>query len=841
LCPGCVIASEAVAHAGFRDPRFCYGDDAVSLDLRRILYLLLLLVGLFGPMSTVAARPLPHAHDPALGLLVQVRPAFDGFYRPGSWVPLVVELDNQGPARQVTIRTQPRAGAQYATTLELPHNARKVVTLYPYVSASTRRLTLELEHAGAAVANYQITLQPTTARARTAALVSEGTAAPLPPNLLADATRLAYADLRPTDLPSHALGLSSFDLIVLSDVVTAELSADQQAALREWVLRGGQLLIDGGPGAQRTLAGLPADLHPVTLTGLEAQPASTLLGDPTLAETLPLNLVEPTRNALGRLAYRVPLTTLEPTAQLIEQSYGRGAVGLLPFSLGHPLIRGWAQAPQLWADLLNQTVALPPSSGAPDLSFDTFLEGNLASALTGLPALEMPSLRLLVILLIAYVVIVGPGTYLVLRRMDRLALGWIAVPLITLGFSGLAYGIGYAQRGGDVVINQIALIEMSHDQGAVARVRSFAGLFTPKRATYTMLVQTNATQALPLVRPISLQGPWDTAAAGDGAIFAQSELGTATIRKFTVAQWSMRALLTDTMHAYPGLQSSLVLDGAKLHGVVENKGNQILEDVTVVQGDRFTRLGDLAPGEQREFALPDVLQQGGPQASSAPNMSLGYLIYGDELDESHRSGGRPMPLQTQLRLRILDSIFAYGPRPRTGHPLVLAWAPESLVTIQPDDLRVERQQMALVVSAPQLTVTENEVDLGIGWLDPRLADQQTGACYGSFGVGVPLSVEPIQLHLLLPRDLYGVQPTELQIMATADDMWSTDTEITLYNWRAHTWEPVPISARDQAVTLQQPERFVGSHGRLWARISNPNAPESFGCIYLNGTMKGTLP
>jgi hypothetical protein len=66
-------------------------------------------------------------------------------------------------------------------------------------------------------------------------------------------------------------------------------------------------------------------------------------------------------------------------------------------------------------------------------------------------------------------------------------------------------------------------------------------------------------------------------------------------------------------------------------------------------------------------------------------------------------------------------------------------------------------------------------------------------------------------------------------------------QVALYNWVDNTWEVLPISGRNEPLTLEAPERFVGSHGRLWARIASTAAQPAFGCMYLDVTMKGTLP
>ncbi|NJN19523.1 MAG: hypothetical protein HC822_26415 [Oscillochloris sp.] len=275
------------------------------------------------------------------------------------------------------------------------------------------------------------------------------------------------------------------------------------------------------------------------------------------------------------------------------QHLGAGSVGQFSAPFGHPALRALVDPAAFWADLLHTGPTLPNGFAPDGMNPDGFLESNLASALTGLPALEFPSLTLLGLLLCVYILIVGPGMYLLLRRLDQQMFGWIAVPLVTLLFAGLAYGIGHAQRGGDVLLNQITLIEGLSGSPDQARIRTFAGLFSPTRAEYTL------SGSAALVRPISLQGPWTPAGQGGGLFVQEAPFGP-RVEDIVVEQWSMSAVAADTIGQNPGLAAQIRIDSDAVRAEVENRGDQPVRDVAVVQGELVARLGDLAPAIARK-------------------------------------------------------------------------------------------------------------------------------------------------------------------------------------------------------------------------------------------------
>jgi hypothetical protein len=802
--------------------------------LRRVLPLLACAVLALAVAPALAAPPAPGASR-AEELTLAARPAYEGAFRPGSWLPIVVDLENAGVDRVVEVRVGTREGAQYATRVDLPNGGRKSLTVYAYLTTGSRRLTVRVLSDGAELAAQPITLQPANPNARVVGVVVAEGAAPRPPARLSGNTPLTAVGLAPADLPDNALGLSGFGSLLIEDVDTGALSEAQRAAIRAWVLRGGQLILGGGQGLERTLASLPPELAPAFVEAVEPVAAELLFGPAAAGlAPVPYAALAPRPADDGRPPYQLPLSAIAAEQPAIEQTAGRGAVTVLAFPLSHPALAGWDGAPELWRELLRAGVELPAGFAPENVSADNLVEGNVAAALTSLPALEFPPLGLLAGLVAAYIVLVGPVTYLVLRRLDRQAWGWAVVPAITLVFAGLTYGVGFAQRGGDVVLNQIALIEPIDELGG-ARVRAFVGVFSPERRAYSLDASESAGGA-PLLRPISVQGPWDTSGSAAGGVFLQDVAAGAAVDGFEVAQWSMRAMAADSIVADDFLTARVVLDGDTVTGEATNTGAVLLRDVALVQGDRVARLGDLAPGETKGGELRR--RQGGQAAGFGASVPVSYLVYGEEMDQQSRMGGQPLPLELQQRVRLLDAIFNYGPSTRGGQPLFVAWADSGALRLTPSGTRADEQRSAIITGAPRLELAGTEVTLGAGWLAPRFEGSQATACFGGQGSGVTLGQEPAVLRLTLPRDLYGLRPTTITLVTASDAPWIDGTTVELFNWQAGVWEAQPTAARQ--IPVADPGRFLSSHGVLRVRVGSERPQANFGCVYVDAKIEGEL-
>lgn len=805
-----------------------------------------------GAQPDIPANPDWSTPQSVPGITLTVRAAYGGIYRVGSWVPIQITVQNDGRdiSAQVQVSSN-RDATNYATALDLPGGSRKSATIYVFMPTLTQRLVVRLIADDQRLAQEPLTLEPYRASDHIVASIS-GTGVELRiPAQLSNGVAVRTVPVAMSDLSDDVAGLTTFDTIVLDDVPTTELSDAQRNALYAWVLRGGQLVVAGGAGAERTLAGLPEPLRAVRVMNTTQVPANTVLAASTAADNLPLVQLEP-RNPTATTDQTYPINNSALQVQpgnpplLLEQGIGNGVVTFAALPLLFPAMLRWSEQAVFWSELLRPRQTLMPGFGPSDMRTDSFIEGNIASLLTGLPALEFPPMQTLGLLLLLYILLVGPGTYLLLRRLDRQILGWVLIPGLTLIFAAIVYSLGYAQRGGDVVVNEVTLLEPLDSgtaQPSMARVRSFVGIFSPNDARYALeLSSSEPANTMTMVRPVSLQGPWDNSTLPQGGIFVQEQglQSVASVADLQIPQWSMRALLADQIRPYAGLQATVTLDGTTLSGEVINRGTETLYDVVLAQGNQIAFLGDLAPGAQGRTLLErrNPVGNGAKFSDRAP---LSYLIYGTELEKFNNELLGPPPPELLLRVRFLDAIYSAGPVARGTQPVLIAWMQSAPLLVDVAGKRVTRQQLTLVTFTPQLQVVGSTVTLGQNWLERRIEQAPDAACAGGQGLGVNLfSAETVVMSLSLPRPLARFQPSAMTLLTTADGAWPAEIGVALFDWQQGIWVPQERGSGSSPVV--QPERFLGSNGKILAQISGQVTPQNNpGCLYIDAVLEGQLP
>lgn len=776
----------------------------------RVLLTAWLLALAAGPLAGSALALAPAA------VTISARPAFGGIYKPGSWFPVAITVENSGPDRAGQVRlAAPGSSIAYGAAIDLPQGARKTITVYARVDNPTRLLDASLVVGDATLATTVVRLDPQAlAKQLVGVVAQQPVLLPLPAG--AGLARLSTVAVEVADLPEEALGLQGFSALALDSAVVSTLNDAQRSALLHWVASGGQLLIGGGPQAPAGLAALPEPLRPAEAgdaTVADGEPLAALIGATTPLPPLALNEAHllPTAEALAG----------PPEAPLVaSRAVGRGRSLFLAAPLGSPELAAWPDAPTLWARLLEpQQPSLVDPSQLGALSADEQRVQMISNSLTNLPALDLPSLTLLGSLLVAYIVAAGPLTFLVLRRLDRQVLGWVVVPLVTLLFSAAAYGIGYRLRGGDVLLNQIDVVEPL--LGDEARVQRFVGLFSPTTSAYSLDLGDG------LVRPMPTFMGGPSAPVDDGQFLQQPS----AVRGMTVSQWSLRGVMAESVEQLGAVEASLTYADGTFTAEARNDTATTLRNVVVARGNELARLGDMAPGEQRSAPLEaQPLDMGN---------SLGYLVYREQLNTTH---GQQPDRETQRRQMLLDAIYSSSPQPRASEPVLFGWIDALPGAARVLDIeRVDGRRLSLLLSQPRLVVASGAVDLRGGWASLQAVDRngQPSSCFITKGQGFGTYNGDVEALLRVPPVLRRLEIEEMAIEFDSDTIWPAGAVFELWDRETADWRQVEVGVGRWVLDNWQ-RYYDQDTGELRLRFRTNGQPSS-GCITTDLTLKGRMP
>ncbi len=327
-----------------------------------------------------------------------------------------------------------------------------------------------------------------------------------------------------SNFPSDKTGLDMLDVIVINDYDMDELNHEQFKALNDFVINGGTLAIGTGNSIEKVMGAFlnqgmikikgvngVGDLSKISI----ARSNIKICTKESFSELLELiSMYENNRiNTLGRLEERsanrvfdinkvymgdsmledTPISQLRmqtiikevanfsiPSASniLVENDkvllqklvYGNGSILVSSFDLGmstKDMATTKIHSSYLeLANIIFENLSPGYQSKLDAESFGSYT--GLENAINISNRSQLPNVAVFVVILMIYVVAVGPGIYFILKRVGKSNYLWALVPLITVFFMLLVYVNGFKTR---ITKPYIGYVAMEHYDEETQKVR----------------------------------------------------------------------------------------------------------------------------------------------------------------------------------------------------------------------------------------------------------------------------------------------------------------------------------------------------------------------------------
>lgn len=542
-----------------------------------ILMLVVFLLSMLQPSTAI------HAQTQTQAITIRVRAAYAGVYRVNEWFPLTIELRNDGADVRGELEwslIDQNDGPVFRSQIDLPRGSQKRMHVALLSRSFSRNAHVRIIVNGQTITQSTISLEPIDVDTYLLAVISND---PTLLNVLnnfqlsrAPTTRVQHITL--DELPEQAASLRAVNTLVLHNIDSAQLSAQQRAALHSWVTLGGQLIVSGGVQGQLSAAGV-ADLLPAIIRSTlhEGSIEKVLeLGSaplPSGAQTASLNDLEPHANARDVIG----------DGLIWEQHIGAGKSLVIAFDLS--LLRGWQDEPMLWKNVLQAQAQFIPTLDLNNSGSD------LIRRSLQLPGLSLPPTIYLVMFLFFYILLIGPLNYLLLRQLKRLEWAWISIPvLVAIVVAGL-YAFGFATRGGQSKLIQLSVVQASEGEQK-AQLSAFIGLFSPFRSSYTL--------GLPAQSLVLDQERWNS---NNPSAPVQLSTNTVDIPDALVDVSSVRSFSAESSIDINSIVESHLDLSNETVSTITSRHSQTLRDVLIVHEEKVSNLGDIQPGQTLSFNM----------------------------------------------------------------------------------------------------------------------------------------------------------------------------------------------------------------------------------------------
>lgn len=650
---------------------------------------------------------------------------YDGTVHESAWFPITCEIFNDGPSFNAVIEISGSGSDQvHQVPIELPTNTRKRLVIPMYSSGgryNAGRWNARLVDTGGKVRaerlDQQTKLIPWEVTLLGGIPRNFG-GLPIYPDVPQQRRDLRpeVARIQPEQFPDNPIALEGLNAFYVNSEKAIDFNANQVGALLGWVRGGGHLIIAVEQISDINATPWLKQFSPMELTGVENRAfnkdiVAWLKRDEPAARTATRRVgranqfeaeVDIYKNlpsddsyresempvATGTLRDGVIVISGEKGPLAVQAPRGRGKLTLLTFSPEREPFRSWKNRNYFWAKLTDvppETFSRTDYSGG----HGGFSSDGIFGALIDSRQIKKLPVTWLLVLLLVYLVVIGPFDQWWLKKIGRQMLTWVTFPAYVVLFSLLIYFIGYKLRAGETEWNELNIVDLLPRADKVdMRGRSFVSIYSSGNAWY------------------KLSGPPGYAAfrtemtdvfrgRNDSSRFKVAHVGNSYKGELFVPVWTSLLFVNDWFRtndtpfvaSVSGTESSRTVE-------IRNLLDRPLKTLRVVVDERLHEVGDIEPGQTQTYTLtPDkgtplanFVQQNGSyfqRAAEIRQNPLGSDSSGGHLED------RPLTAVTASFPTYLDEVYQGGqrgfisppgldlsPQVKRGDAVVFAWLPE---------------------------------------------------------------------------------------------------------------------------------------------------------------------
>ncbi len=478
-------------------------------------------------------------------------------------------------------------------------------------------------------------------------------------------------ELTDENFPENSGVLRMLNFIVIDNYDTAKLSEAQYEALREWVEDGGVLILGLGANYQNVLHAFTDDFVSGTIGSL----TQTSITWPNLpsesvtsydapengyvsysADSVESGLTEAvTLDGVDTLSFTLDggecMDIFADGAAAWRKDVGAGTVVVLSYDLAMEPVADFDWAEQMAYALIMTATDSDFSAIYSYISYEETAE-EIASLND---STKRPSVVVIAMILIIYVILAGPVLYLILKACGKREKIWLAIPATAVVFTLVIYIFTLSYQIGSPIVNTFTIVELSD---SAQKETVYVSVTCPQAKEHELLLHEDYTDLL--YNPYN----WDYTILDIGAdasseydyILKETNEGLKLVlENDTAFQKTNFAVKRTAENQIGSLNLELSCYTSGFEGTVTNHTGYDLQGVVVYFEDNYYEIGKLKQGESAEVALADnrIFNYYGDTFSS-------YAYYGYSASLIDREDYLEQMVSSLMETSYIDQDYGHG-------------------------------------------------------------------------------------------------------------------------------------------------------------------------------------
>lgn len=624
--------------------------------MKKIVRILIVAVMFFSTVLGVGAEK---AAEHTGGLEVNTVVGFNDVYKIGYPTPINVNIKNNfkdiNGEVEIRVPSSPGKYMSYVKPVSLQKGAEKTITInVPIGNDNRTKYAVNIYDGGDRIFDDTITTVASNNITTFIGIMSD------------DFDSLSYINSVPAsagvslitktirldekNFPEDIFTLNAFNIIVINDFDTSRFSKSQYEILKQWVRNGGTLIIGTGSKYNKTLSVFKDDF-------IEGSQGSVQEISTSKIYELATNGDNRNETKVEALALRIKDSTVvmeDRNISLVQaHSKGKGVVGVMAFDMGKAPFANWNNNTAFMEKVLELVNPGLAGTNTKSNNANSFRNNTYAlqEAVNQFSEMAAPKTASFYLILLIYVLVVAPVSYIILKKLDKREWMWLTVPALAIIFGAVVYVTGSGTRLSQITTNVVSYISL--DKNGNASTDTYAGILNTNKSKVKVSGQ-NGERLLP-VNNNSYTDQTFEKEVPEATIFA-GENGRIEYKNSSLLETKILQIQENTLDIGK-IETNLKLKNGKITGTVKNSTGLDLTDCLLVMPDGYYKIDSLKSGADVNL---DNITQGSHEGNFHIMISDVFFNRNYSRVNAATETDRKRNLDLRQEGNILQRMFDYG-------------------------------------------------------------------------------------------------------------------------------------------------------------------------------------
>ena len=383
---------------------------------------------------------------------------------------------------------------------------------------------------------------------------------------------------------------------------------------------------------------------------------------------------------------------------------------------------------------------------------------------------KIPGYGKYIVILFAYIVIIGPILYFLLKKTDKRYMMWIAVPVLTVIFTVIIFAAGSSTRHTSPFINYASFIDYDYE---TPEENTFYSITLPDKEHFSQDIDNSYTVRLMNNNYVNFDSVWEnifsdyvqSINSNSGMTYTNLPEGGTNISIDNTALFSTRYFnLQNDNAGIDAIVENITFENGHYTGTIENHTDYSIENACIMISGRVYGIGNISPHSNIPVDIEAV-------SSRNTNEDIEIeVLHALGISPERRHEGESI-IKTNMFIQFINANYT------NSYPSVLGFIPDYKPSVF-SEVSIPAAGITMFHKKADINYTDSSESIHIPDIS-QLMSVKSGEIYN-----LSMDMYSAETEMLYNFDNYFV-PENLKLVSGSDNI-----DIYAYNYTTGSYEPI---------------------------------------------------